>query len=225
MDSLTFAKAISILTEKFPIQAWSVKYTPFEILVSTILSQNTSDAVSIRGFERLRKRFEVTPQVIANASLGEIRECLKPAGLYNQKAVRIQQIARIILERYVGDFDAILRLPLEEARKRLLELSGVGEKTADVVLNFCAGRGTFPVDTHIARIAKKWGLVSQRASYGHIKERFEELVPEDRRREAHLLLIKFGRNVCRARQPKCGSCPIRRYCPQAEGMPLDVLPG
>lgn len=216
MDYSSFSQVISILTQSLSVRLWSQGYTPFEVLVSTIISQNTSRAGTIKGFEGLRARFELTPEVLAQAPVEQIRECLRPAGLYNQKAVKIQHVAQVILEEHGGDLNAILRLPLKEARGRLLELPGVGQKTADVLLNFIAGYGTFPVDTHIARIAKRWRLVDEKAHYGRIRERLEKLVPKARRTEVHLLLIEFGRTICRARGPKCSVCPVREYCSHAQ---------
>jgi 3-methyladenine DNA glycosylase/8-oxoguanine DNA glycosylase len=118
--------------EIFPDMKWYRPLTPFERLVSTILSQNTSREATIKGFENLRGRFKVTPEVLAEARIEEIKECIKPSGLYNTKAPRIKELARIILEEFGGDLNGLSRLPLERARERLLRVPGIGFKTADV---------------------------------------------------------------------------------------------
>jgi len=90
------------ILEAFPERRWYRKLTPFERLVSTILSQNTSREATIKGFENLRRRFKVVPEVLAEAKVQDIKECIKPSGLYNIKAPRIREVARIILEEANG---------------------------------------------------------------------------------------------------------------------------
>jgi endonuclease-3 len=196
----------------FPERRWYVPLTPFERLVSTILSQNTSREATIQGFENLRKRFQVVPEVLADAEVEEIKECIKPSGLYNIKAPRIKQLARIILEEYGGDLNCLANLPLHVARERLLQIPGVGYKTADVFLSIVCGRESFAVDTHIARIAKRWKMVADNAGYEHIRLAYEAIIPPEKRQAAHLCLIEFGRQICRARGPKCGLCPVYGAC-------------
>ena len=114
------------------------KNDPFETLVITIISQNTADRNTARAFENLSKQFEVTPQALSKAETSKIEACLHVGGLYKSKAKTIQTVSKIILEKFQGSLKPILSLPLEEARKTLMELPGVGPKTADVVLLFCS---------------------------------------------------------------------------------------
>ncbi|MCJ7793906.1 hypothetical protein MUP42_03125, partial [Candidatus Bathyarchaeota archaeon] len=134
------------------------KKDPFETLVVTIISQNTADANTARAFENLSKQFEITPEVLANAEISRIEACLRVGGLYKSKAKTIQTASKIILEKFHGSLAPVLSLPLDEARKMLTELPGVGPKTADVVLLFSANQPTIPVDTHVNRVAKRLGL-------------------------------------------------------------------
>lgn len=203
---------IDRILEVFPEKRRNRALTPFERLTSTILSQNTSREATIKGFENLRKRFKVVPEVLAEARVEEIRECIKPSGLYNTKAPRIKGLARIIVEEYGGDLNILSRLPLDEARERLLRIPGVGFKTADVFLSLVGGRGSFPVDTHISRIAKRWKMVRGNAGYEQIRLAFEAVIPRGKRRRAHLSLIEFGREICSARRPRCEPCPAYGEC-------------
>jgi endonuclease-3 len=203
---------IDKIIEHVPERRWYVPLTPFERLVSTILSQNTSREATIQGFENLRKRFQVVPEVLADAEVEEIKNCIKPSGLYNIKAPRIKQLARIILEEYGGDLSYFANLPLDVARERLLQIPGVGYKTADVFLSIVCGRESFPVDTHIARIAKRWKMVADNAGYEHIRLAYEAVIPPEKRQAAHLCLIEFGRQICRARRPRCDVCPVYHEC-------------
>jgi endonuclease-3 len=196
----------------FPARRWYRALTPFERLVSTILSQNTSREATIKGFESLRRRFKIVPKVLADAAVEDIRECIKPSGLYNSKAPRIKELARIILNEYEGDLDNLSCLPPRIARESLLKIPGVGFKTADIFLSTVCGTHTFPVDTHLTRIAKRWNMVKANANYEQIRLAFEAAIPVEKRQNAHLSLIEFGREICRARQPKCATCPIYGEC-------------
>ena len=210
MYSIT--KRIDTILEVFPERKWNRPLTPFERLISTILSQNTSREATIKGFENLRKRFTITPEVLAEAEVEEIKECIKPSGLYNTKAPRIREVARIILEEYRGDLNTLSRLPPDRARERLLKIPGVGFKTADIILSLVLGRGSFAVDTHISRIAKRWKMVRANAGYEEIRLAFEAVIPRGKRQRAHLALIEFGREICRARGPRCTMCPVCGEC-------------
>ena len=208
----SISKRIDILLEIFPVTGWHRALTPFERLVSTVLSQNTSREATIRGFENLRKRFEVKPEVLAETDLQEIKECIRPSGLYNIKAPRIKELARIIVEDYQRDLNKLARLPLKEARERLLKIPGVGFKTADVFLSVVGGHDCFPVDTHISRIAGRWKMVNKHAGYENIRRAFEAVISRAKRQRAHLSLIEFGRKICRARGPRCTDCPLVEVC-------------
>ena len=95
VSSISIAERIERILALFPEKSWYRELTPFERLVSTILSQNTSREATILGFENLQRRFQITPPVLADASLDEIKECIRPAGLYNTKAPRIKELARV----------------------------------------------------------------------------------------------------------------------------------
>ncbi len=221
LEPSTFKEVVDVLEENFSVQPWTQRFSPFEVLVATILSQATSRENTMRAFQRLMERFELTPQTIAAAPLEEIRECIRPAGLHNVRALKLKRVAEAIIDEHGGDLEGILMMPLGEARERLLSLPGVGEKTADIMLNFVAGRGTFPVDTHISRISKRLGVVREKAGYEETRSRLEELVPPDMRGRVHLLLIAFGRRICKARRPMCSICPIRGKCTYGKSLTED----
>jgi endonuclease-3 len=200
------------IIQLFPAKRWYRVLTPFERLVSTILSQNTTREATIKGFESLRRRFEIVPDVLAEANVEDIRDSIKPSGLYNSKAPRIKQLAQIIKQEYEGNLDVLSRMPLEMARERLLKIPGIGFKTADVFLSVVGGRDSFPVDTHISRIAKRWNMVKGKAAYEQIRLAFQAAIPPEKRQSAHLSLIEFGRQICRARQPQCAACSVYAEC-------------
>jgi endonuclease-3 len=211
------AQILQILRERFPLPKWSeMQGEPFETLVNTILSQNTADVNSDRAFESLSKRFEIKPEVLAKTELAEIESAIRVSGLYQNKAKAIKQAAHIILEKYGGTMKPILSLPLEEARKLLLEFPGVGPKTADVVLLFSSNQSTIPVDTHVNRVTKRLGFAPQNGNYKTVRECLEGLFEPRDFLAVHLLLIFHGRTYCKARRPLHDKCPIIQYCPSKE---------
>jgi endonuclease-3 len=207
-------KILQILKATFTIPKWAISNRdPFRTLIVTIISQNTADRNTARAFENLSKRFQITPEVLANAEASQIEECLKVAGLYRNKTKTIKQISKIIHERFHDDLEPILSLPLEEARKTLLQLPGIGPKTADVVLLFCAAKPTIPVDTHVNRVAKRLGLAPVNGNYETVREFLQSLYNPQDYLAAHLLLIMLGRKYCKARNPLCKQCPVYSFCP------------
>ncbi len=184
----------------------------FEVLVSTILSQSTTVANERLGLDGLRQAFGVvTPVALRNARVEEIERAIWHAGLARQKAPRIQAVALEVQQRWGGDLNRVLDRPTREAREALMSFRGVGPKTADVVLAMAGSHPTFPVDTHIARIARRWEL-ARRRGYEPTREALEAWTPPSKRRAWHLAIIAHGRELCKARKPKCEACPVRRDC-------------
>ncbi|NIQ06568.1 MAG: endonuclease III, partial [Candidatus Korarchaeota archaeon] len=123
-----------------------------------------------------------------------IEKCLKAAGLYRNKAKTIKEASKRILEKFHGDLEQILSMPLQEARKELLEFSGVGPKTADVVLLFSAAKPTIPIDTHVNRVSKRLGLVPASGDYEVVRKALQELYDPEDYLSLHISLISLGRN-------------------------------
>ncbi len=207
-----YEKAIAIIEDAFEPYFWAEQLTPFEVLISTILSQKTERRGTKKAFDFLRSRIGVTPRAIAQADVSAIIEAIRPAGLYRSKAPKIKEVAVQVQDTYGGDISRVLDLPAEEARKLLLKLPGVGPKTADILLSFVGNRPVFPVDVHIERIGKRLGLVAEKAHYEEIKASFEQVIPPADRMRAHMSLIEFGREICTARNPKHAVCPVSSYC-------------
>jgi len=188
------------------------KSDPFETLVVTIISQNTADKNTDTAFTRLKQQFQITPKTLAEAEPTKIEECIKPAGLYKNKTYTIQTASKTIHEKYCDSLHTILTLPLEEARKTLIEMPGVGPKTADVVLLFSAQRPTIPIDTHVNRVSKRLGLAPKTGNYETVRLSLQKMFDETDYLIVHQLLIGHGRKFCKAKKPLCNICPINRYC-------------
>ncbi len=154
----------------------------------------------------------ITPENLANASLEAIAEAIRPAGMYNQRSRVLKRVSEEVLERFHGSLDDVVKKPFPEAREALMSLPGVGPKTADVVLMFVAGSNIVPVDRHIFRISERLGIVPEKASYGDVRGALEDVSPSDRREDVHVFLIRFGRETCKARNPRCYDCFIEDFC-------------
>lgn len=187
--------------------------SPFKALITTILSQATNWRNVELAAGRLEERVGISPGKLLKASLVEIKRAIAPAGLHNVKSKKIKALVKVLYEKYGGDLGRILSLPGGEAREKLMELPGVGRKTADVVLAFVKREPTLPVDTHVSRIAKRLKVVGEKAGYEEIKAALESFIPPEKRLTMHLAMIRFGRAVCKAVNPRCGACPIANHCP------------
>lgn len=207
-------KILGILRDNFDIPSRTkLNRNPFRTLILTILSQATADSNSARAFRNLQRRFSITPEALSQAEIADVENAIKVGGLYRNKARVIKAISRIILENNEGSLDFIYSLPFENARKALLALPGVGPKTADIVLLFCAKKSTIPVDTHVNRVSKRLGLVPEKADYEGIRATLESHYSLEDYLDVHLLLISHGRQYCKAIKPLCKLCPVKALCP------------
>jgi len=187
---------------------------PLDELVLTILSQSTTDANCFRAWEGLRSRFQSWDEVLG-APADELEDAIRPAGLAGQKAEAIRDaLSRLRDERGLLSLDHLEAMADGEALAYLAGFRGVGVKTAACVLCFALGRDVIPVDTHVHRIARRLGLVPPTASATRTHEILNEDVPPGHRYELHLLFIRHGREVCRARAPRCDACALARLCPR-----------
>jgi endonuclease-3 len=206
----------------------------FECLVRTILSQNTSDVASQPAHDDLVERYgaggpeavegpDGEPDLAAGLAAArheELAETIASAGLYNRKAEVIRTAAERVLEEYgsTEGFDEFVTERLQdEVRETLLEMDGIGPKTADCVLLFAGGEaGVFPVDTHVHRIYRRLGIAPPDADHEAVRTRLERTVPAQKCGFGHTATIQFGREVCTARKPACldgpEACPVYDLC-------------
>lgn len=184
-------------------------HDPFKNLIIGVLSQNTSDKNCTRAYIGLVKETKITPQAISRLSEDEIRDAIKTGGLYNLKAKRVKILAETIVKKYGGDASSLIVYDNPETtRERLLNLPGIGPKTADVFLNECVYYGTMAVDTNIDRVVKRLGIVPSESGYYEVKRILESKIPPEERQRAHELLIRLGRDYCKALKPLCRDCPL-----------------
>jgi endonuclease-3 len=188
------------------------KRDPLKILIKTILSQNTNDKNRDLAFDRLMKEFPGWDE-LADAPSSRIAAAIRPGGLHNQKAERIKGILSFIKDNFPNfDISPLCRLSLDEAKKRLTALPGIGVKTFAILMLFSCGKEVFPVDTHIHRIMKRLGMVPEKATAEKTFRLLTGKVARGKSYSLHLNLIKLGRTICRARKPDCLRCFISSFC-------------
>ncbi len=192
------------------------RYKALDELIFTVLTQHTSDINAERAFDRLRSKIPTWEEVMV-ADQESIAEAIFHGGMSNQKSKRIKDILATISQKH-GDLeiDFLREQDLEAARKWLMNLPGVGPKTAAVVMSFALGMPAFPVDTHIHRVSKRLGLIDAKTSADDAHAIMEAAVEPDLRFQLHMQLITHGRQICKARRPLCAQCPLSSECPSSE---------
>ena len=176
--------------------------TPFELLVSVVLSAQATDKSVNAATEKLYRDAN-TPQSILDLGEQGLIAYIKTIGLYRSKAKHIIETCRLLIERHGGE--------VPQSREALEALPGVGRKTANVILNTAFGQPTIAVDTHIFRVANRTGLAPGE-DVREVEDKLMKVVPGEFLKDAHHWLILHGRYVCKARKPDCPACVIRDVC-------------
>ena len=227
LDTLTqerIRQILDILKEEYGVTEWQPGYDSVSLLIQTILSQNTSDTNSKGAFQSLLAHFDSWEDV-ADADVDTIAHCIRSGGLGRIKAQRIKQaLKEIMRQRGQLDLDFLSQITLSDAHDWLCKLPGVGLKTARCVLLFSLGMPFLPVDTHILRVTKRLGLISQKASLNEAHRVLGEVVSPEDVYQFHILVIEHGRRICRARFPNCQNCVLKTICPQAMSMQSTTRP-
>ena len=179
-----------------------VHESPFELLISVILSAQATD-VSVNKVTAELYPVANTPQAILDLGEARLRQYIKTIGLFNSKAKNIIKTCRVLVEKHDGQ--------VPTTRAELEALPGVGRKTASVVLNTAFGEPTIAVDTHIFRVSNRTGLAKGKTPL-EVEMRLTKLTPEEFRKNAHHWLILHGRYTCKARKPECPNCVINDLC-------------
>jgi endonuclease-3 len=225
------------LAERYGHQAWVRRLDPTSELILTILTQNSADTNAEKAFEALRAAYptdlpaerhnpgpgwggEGLPDgappdwdAVERAPFEELVEVIRPGGLPNQKAKGIHATLRTIRERR-GDhsLEFLADVPALEARDWLTSISGIGKKTASVLLAFSFGKPLMAVDRHVERVSHRVGLIPAKASADDAHDYYLAMLAPDEMYEAHVNLIRHGRVICHARNPEHEICPLRARC-------------
>lgn len=203
---------IKLLEQEYGAREWRCEGDPVDVLIQTLLSQNTSDVNSGRAFRSLKGSFD-SWQAVASAPVDEIARAIRSGGLFRIKALRIKQLLeQIEKDRGTIDLGFLGHGTPAEAERYLMRLPGIGYKTARCVLLFSLGTASLPVDTHIFRVARRLGLIASGASVEQAHILLQSLIPPSEIYQFHVHVIEHGRRVCRARRPLCNGCVLKGVC-------------
>lgn len=208
MNKKTRDEVLKILSEVYAGVTCGLTFnSPFELLISTILSaQCTDERVNIVTKE-LYKDYN-TPEAILELTEEELGEKIRSCGFYRNKSKNIIGCCKMLIEKYDG------KVPSE--MEELIKLPGVGRKTANVVMSNAYGKPAIAVDTHVFRLSNRIGIAKGK-NVEEVEEKLMKNIPKDMWSDAHHYLIWHGRKICNARKPKCETCPIIQYCEYYNG--------
>lgn len=206
MDPRKHAQEVmAVLATVYPNAHCELKFeTPFQLLVATILSAQSTDEQVNKLTKDLFAKYP-TVETMAELSIDELEEHIKGVGLFRNKAKHIAATCQILLQEYGGQ--------VPRTREVLMALPGVGRKTANVVLANAFNIPAFAVDTHVLRVSRRLGLTRGRTP-DQVEAELTALLPEEQWVHAHHWLIWHGRRQCYARRPQCDTCPLALLCPQ-----------
>src|SRR5215217_5846511 len=179
---------------------------PYELLVATILSAQSTDKMINSVTPKLFARYP-DAEALAAADEVELQEMIRSTGFFNSKSRSLLGMARAVVERHDGEIPARMR--------DLVELPGVGRKTANVVLSVAFAKPALPVDTHVLRLSKRLGLTEQEDPV-KVEQELSPMVPASERGLLSCRLILHGRRVCVARKPRCEACVLADFCPASQ---------
>ncbi len=208
MKKSDVSKVMEILSKRYKKHAWPTvrsteKDTPFRTLIACLLSLRTQDKNTRKASENLFKVAD-TPKKIARLPLKKLEKLIYSSGYYRNKAKTIKHVSKVILEKYKGkvpkDFD------------KLLEIKGIGRKTANIVMSYGFGDDNFiAVDVHCHRIPNRIGWIKTKTPE-QTEYEIKRILPKKYWYEFNTLFILFGQNICKPIKPLCYKCPIERYC-------------
>lgn len=211
-----YLRVYELLLSEFGSQQWWPVISgshELEVCLGAILTQNTSWKNVEKAIKSLKDNNLVSVEGILKISSKKLAAVIKPAGYYNQKAKKLKNLCRFLIEEYKGDAQLMGKEDAGELRQKLLGINGVGEETADSIILYAASKPSFVVDAYTRRVFSRLGLTSGKESYGEIRKSFTDNLPNNAKlfNEYHALIVRLGKDFCR-KKPLCGECPLADLC-------------
>jgi len=203
---------------------WWPGESDFEVMVGAILTQNTSWRNVEKAIQELRGKGALSPEGIRRLKKSRLASLIRSSGYFRIKADRLKSFVGFLFEEYGGNLGRMRRGSLEELRRKLLGVKGIGPETADSILLYGLRKPIFVVDAYTKRILSRHGLISEKASYEETQKLFMDHLPGDKKlfNEYHALFVHLGKTLCR-KIPRCEICPIRGIAHSAERMASSTL--
>jgi endonuclease-3 related protein len=197
-------------------QQWWPGETPFEVIAGAILTQNTAWTNVKLAIAALQKERLLTVRAMERVSRRKLARLIRPSGYFRQKARKLKAFLQFLRKQHGGSLTKMFRTPTPLLREQLLAVHGIGPETADSILLYAGNHAVFVVDAYTRRILMRHGLADGKESYEEIRAVFEQSLPPNPQlfNEYHALIVRTGKHFCRAKEPHCSSCALRRYLSQ-----------
>ena len=197
-------------------QHWWPGESPFEVMVGTVLVQNTSWKNVERAISNLRDADLVDPGRLAAVAVDELQDLIRPAGYYRIKSTRLRNLLALVNDRYDGSLEAMRKADSYDLREQLLAVHGIGPETADSILLYALEKPAFVVDAYTHRIFSRHGWIGFDIDYHQLQEEITSQLPQEVSmfNEFHALLVHVGHHYCHKRNPQCDDCPLCDMLPE-----------
>jgi len=193
--------AIELIIKNFWVEPqWR---DPFRILISCIVSQRTRSEITRYVVKELFTKYRDISD-LAKADPRDLERILRPAGLFREKAIRIIEASKYILEKFSGE--------VPDSLEELLKIPGIGRKCANIVLAYAFNKPAIAVDANVLRISKRIGIVDENAKPLDVEKTLAKIVPKNYWRKINISMVRFGREICKPKNPRCDTCFISNYC-------------
>ncbi len=211
--SVSLSEIFSILYKRFGPQQWWPADSAFEVMVGAVLTQNTNWQNVERAISNLKQADVLSLEIMSALSLGTLAELIRPAGYYNIKAKRLENLLSLVNEQYEGDLELLWQEETDQLRQQLLSVKGVGPETADSMVLYAANRPVFVVDTYTHRILARHNIIDEYSDYYEIQTLFMDSLEHETElfNEYHALLVCLGKEYCKKTKPRCETCPLKDF--------------
>ncbi|WP_261817858.1 endonuclease III domain-containing protein [Vibrio gallicus] len=211
--SHTIIAVFEQLESHYGYLVWWPSQDPFEIMLGSILVQNTNWNNAQKALDNLKP--DLKADTILQMDVTDLAQKIRPSGYYNQKALKIKALTQWYAN-YHFDIQLVREQHFDVLRKQLLAIKGVGGETADVILTYAIGKPSFVIDAYARRIFSRYGMPVPK-SYEELRALMQQAIPADTTTYAyyHGLMVEHGQTFCR-KKPLCGDCPLSRTCLKVE---------
>ena len=216
--NLSFKQLHNILDENFNFNSWWPGTTKDEIFIGAILTQNTNWKNVEKALYTLKEKNLLSLNLISKCNLSELELAIKSSGFYHQKALCLKNAACYIITNY-GSLDNFFMKDLQDLRKELLALKGIGQETADSILLYCGDKPIFVIDAYTKRIVKRIFGHASELEYEELQDTIQKEIKPDAKeyKKFHGELVELAKNNCK-KEPICANCPIRKNCAYFNGL-------
>ncbi len=201
------------LYREFGKQNWWPADAPFEVIIGAILTQNTSWNNVKKAIENLKKNDFIDAKKLFQLDTEKLKELIRPAGFFNQKAKTIKNFLTFLFSNYDGNLNNLLNEEDDTLRYKLLHIKGIGKETADSIILYAAGKPAFVIDKYTKRIFIRHNIINnQDIEYDELQKIIQNNIPKKTElyNEYHALLVKVGKELCKTK-PLCWKCPLNIF--------------